>query len=106
MSDTALVHVVLLRFAATATAGQRETFLAGLDEVLRRDDGCLDYRFGLDAGVAPDDDHYDFALTVAFPDQDDYLAYESSPTHDEFVRRCAAPIVVGRATVQHWWATR
>jgi Stress responsive A/B Barrel Domain len=106
MSDTALVHVVLLRFAATATDGQRETFLAGLDEVLRRDEGCLDYRFGLDAGVAPDDDHYDFALTVAFPEPKDYLAYESSATHDEFVRRCAAPIVVGRATVQHWWATR
>jgi hypothetical protein len=100
---TVFVHVVLLKFAVSATAAQRTAFLEGLNGLLQGAPDALDYRFGLDAGVAPDADHYDFALTVAFRAAEDYIAYESSSKHDEFVRRCASPIVIGRATVQHLW---
>lgn len=103
MSEQTLVHVVLLRFLVTATAEQVADFLCGLDTLLRQTPDATNFTFGRDAGMAPDLDHYDFGLTVRFPDEQHYLAYEASEQHAKFVRTCASPIVASRATVQFWW---
>jgi hypothetical protein len=94
-------HVVMFRFADTATDEQRRALSRGLDGMpaatgaVRADD----YRHGFDAGLNPAS--WDYVVVADFASADDYRTYRDHPDHRALIRDLVEPIVVDRASVQY-----
>lgn len=96
-------HVVMVSFTPDATDAQKEALREGLATMPEQIPEVWGYRFGDDAGLAPD--NFDFVVVADFEDQDDYLAYRDHPAHQKLVADLLRPIVARRAAVQHEWRT-
>jgi len=94
-------HVVLLKFRADATAGQRAAVLDGLAGLPAAIPEIRSYVFGPDAGVA--EGNYDVAVVADFDSRTDFLAYPPHPAHVAFNTRVVRPVTESRVAVQHDW---
>jgi hypothetical protein len=92
-------HIVLLQWKDEATAEQR----AGVVTALRRLPAVIPelkgYVLGDDAGV--NDGNFSLGIVADFDDVEGYLVYRDDPTHNQIIREKIAPILAGRAAVQH-----
>ena len=91
-------HVVMMRWAAGATAEQQQRVATELSRLPALVPSLRDYRLGADLGVNPG--NFDFAVTADFDDVDGYLAYRDHPEHRAIVAEFIQPIVAERAAVQ------
>ena len=91
-------HVVMMRWAAGATAEQQQRVATELSRLPALVPSLRDYRLGADLGVNPG--NFDFAVTADFDDVDGYLAYRDHPEHRAIVAEFIQPIVAARAAVQ------
>jgi Stress responsive A/B Barrel Domain len=94
-----LRHLVMFRWHPEVEEERIETFLKALEELLAGDPYVRSYRFGLNSGVR--EDNFDFALVADFDNLEDYLRYEKTARHDEFVKQFSLGIVSERVAVQH-----
>ncbi len=92
-------HVVLFRWAAEATAEQKQRVAAELGRLPALVPSLRDYRLGADLGLNPG--NWDFAVAADFDDADGYLAYRDHPEHRAVVAEFIQPIVTERAAVQY-----
>jgi hypothetical protein len=91
-------HVVMMRWAAGATAEQQQRVAAELGRLPALVPSLRDYRLGADLGLNPG--NFDFAVAADFDDVDGYLAYRDHPEHRAIVAEFIQPIVAERAAVQ------
>jgi Stress responsive A/B Barrel Domain len=92
-------HVVMMRWAAGATAEQQQRVATELSRLPAVVPSLRDYRLGADLGVNPG--NFDFAVVADFDDVDGYLAYRDHPEHRAIVTEFIQPIVAERAAVQY-----
>jgi hypothetical protein len=92
-------HVVMMRWAAGATAEQQQRVATELSRLPAVVPSLRDYRLGADLGVNPG--NFDFAVAADFDDVDGYLAYRDHPEHRAIVTEFIQPIVAERAAVQY-----
>jgi hypothetical protein len=92
-------HVVLLRFADTATDAQIRAVEDGLSALPARLPELQAYLIGRDIGV--DDGNATFAVTADFATVDDYLVYRDDPEHRRIIAEHIAPILVSRTAAQY-----
>lgn len=93
-------HIVLLKFADSATPGQRAAVareLGRLPAVIPELRGG--YAVGADAGVA--EGNHDLAVVADFASAEEYLVYRDHPAHQEVIARWIRPILAGRAALQY-----
>jgi hypothetical protein len=91
-------HVVMMRWAAGATAEQQQRVATELGRLPALVPSLRDYRLGADLGLNPG--NFDFAVAADFDDVDGYLAYRDHPEHRAIVAEFIQPIVAERAAVQ------
>ena len=91
-------HVVMMRWAAGATAEQQQRVATELSRLPALVPSLRAYRLGADLGVNPG--NFDFAVAADFDDVDGYLAYRDHPEHRAIVAEFIQPIVAERAAVQ------
>jgi hypothetical protein len=96
-------HVVMARWAEEATEKDKQGLREGLAALPEQIPEIETYRFGDDAGLAPD--NYDFVVVADFEDQDAYLAYRDHPAHQKLVTDLFRPILKERAAIQFEWRT-
>jgi hypothetical protein len=92
-------HVVMMRWAAGATAEQQQRVATELSRLPAVVPSLRDYRLGADLGLNPG--NFDFAVAADFDDVDGYLAYRDHPEHRAIVTEFIQPIVAERAAVQY-----
>ncbi|MCC5952864.1 MAG: Dabb family protein [Acidimicrobiia bacterium] len=92
-------HVVLFRWVADATPGQRASVADALSTLPGIIEEIREYRFGPDAGI--NEGGWDFAVVADFDDADGYLAYRDHPRHREVVTEVIQPIAADIARVQY-----
>jgi len=92
-------HVVMLRWRAEATPGQRSAVETGLAALPGRIPEIRSYAIGADARV--NEGNYDLVVVADFDDVDGYLVYRDHPDHQAVIREHIAPILADRAAVQH-----
>lgn len=92
-------HVVLFRWAESATEEQKQrardavASLPGQIPEIRR------FVFGSDAGLA--EGNYDFALVADFAGEAGYRTYANHPVHQAVLRDVIRPVLAERAAVQY-----
>ena len=91
-------HVVMMRWAAGATAEQQQRVATELSRLPALVPSLRAYRLGADLGVNPG--NFDFAVAADFDDVDGYLAYRDHPEHRAIIAEFIQPIVAERAAVQ------
>lgn len=96
-------HVVMLRWTDGATEEQKRVVRDGLTHLPEEIPEIRSYRFGDDAGLAPD--NFDLVLVADFDTQDDFLLYRDHPVHRKLVVDHIWPVTAERAAVQHEWRT-
>ena len=96
-------HVVMIRWADSATDEQKQAVRDGLAALPEQIPDIRSYRFGDDAGLA--EDNYDFVLVADFDDRDSFRAYWEHPAHQKFVADVWRGAISARAAVQHEWPT-
>jgi stress responsive alpha/beta barrel protein len=94
-------HVVMVRFIDGVTEEQLQTVRDGLRALPDEIPEIRSYRFGDDAGLAPD--NFDFALVADFDTEDDFLVYRDHPVHRKVIVDHIWPISAERAAVQYEW---
>ena len=92
-------HVVMFRWAPTATAAQIDAVVDGLGALPAEVPSVRAYRFGPDAGLA--EGNFDFTVVADFDDVDGYVVYRDHPDHRSLITELIAPIVAERVAVQY-----
>lgn len=92
-------HVVMFRWADSATDEVRRATREGLATLPDRVPGVRSFRFGDDAGLA--EGNFDVAVVADFDDVAAYQAYATHPAHVELVTDLLRPHITDRAAVQH-----
>ena len=92
-------HVVLLRFADTATDAQIQAVHEGLSALPAQLPVLQAYVIGRDLGL--NDGNATFAVTADFATVDDYVVYRDDPEHRRVIAECIAPILVSRTAAQY-----
>jgi Stress responsive A/B Barrel Domain len=92
-------HVVLLKWADSATPAQKQAVLEGLATMPGAIPEIRSYRFGPDAGAA--EGNHDVAVVADFDDKAGYLVYASHPAHVALITERIRPILAARAAVQY-----
>jgi Stress responsive A/B Barrel Domain len=93
-------HVVMLRWAETATADDHHAVRDALEALPPAIPEIRSYRVGVDAGLAPEGNS-DLVVVADFDDVAGYLVYRDHPAHQDVIVRLIRPILASRAAVQH-----
>ncbi len=92
-------HVVMFRWTAEATEGQKQQVAAEL----RRLPGLLPvlraYHVGADLGLV--EGNFEFAVVADFDDLEGWQVYRDHPEHRDIIARFIQPIAAQRAAVQY-----
>lgn len=90
---------MLLRWVDGVDPVAVEAVLEGLRGLPAAIPEIRSYVVGPDVGLA--DDNYDVAVVADFDSVDGYLVYRDHPAHRAVIEERIAPILAGRAAVQH-----
>ena len=90
---------MLLRWVDDAEPAAVEAVLDGLRGLPAAISEICSYVVGTDVGLA--DGNYDVAVVADFDSSDGYLVYRDHPVHRALIEERIAPILAGRAAVQH-----
>lgn len=91
-------HIVLLKWADSATDEQKQAVSDGLGRLPGLIDELKRYDLGADAGIS--EGNHDFAIVAEFDDADGFAAYRDHPEHLKVIAERIKPILAGRAAVQ------
>jgi len=94
-------HVVMIRWAEGTTEDQKQAVRDGLAALPKEIPEIHAYRFGDDAGLAPD--NFDLVLVADFDTVDDYLVYRDHPVHQKVILDHVRPAASARAAAQYEW---
>lgn len=94
-------HVVLLDWVEGATEGQKQAVRDRLTDLPGQIPEIAAYRFGDDAGLAPD--NFDLAIVADFENEADFVVYRDHPAHLQAITDVIKPILARRVAVQHEW---
>lgn len=92
-------HVVMFRWADTATEEQKQAAIDQLGSLRERIPGVRELSCGTDVGVQPG--NFDLALVAEFDDVAGYEHYRDHEAHQTVVKEYVRPITAERAAVQH-----
>ncbi len=92
-------HVVMFQLKPEATDAERVAISSGLAALPAAIDAIRAYRFGPDAGLAPD--NWDFVVVADFDDEAGYLVYRDHPAHQAVIADAIKPAISARAAVQY-----
>jgi Stress responsive A/B Barrel Domain len=92
-------HVVLFRFSPDSTAEQQEAMFTALRGLPARIPELLDYRVGLDAGLA--EGNWDGVAVADCTDEAGWKAYMTDEEHQRIIAEHIRPIMTDRAAVQY-----
>jgi len=92
-------HVVLLTLAEHAPAGRAEEIAAALRELPAQIPELRSYVVGVDAGLTAG--NATIAVVADTDDQAGWEAYRDHPEHQKVIAELIAPVLAGRAAVQH-----
>jgi Stress responsive A/B Barrel Domain len=93
-----LRHIVLLRWAGSATEEQKDRTTAAFRALPDQIPGIAALRCGPDLTLI--DGNHDFAAVLDFADAKAWRTYQAHPAHLELIRTHVAPILAERAAVQ------
>ena len=96
-----LRHVVMFTWADDATPEQKQAVRDGLAELERATPWTRNFRFGENAGLAPDS--YDWAVVVDFEDEADWRSYMRDASHQRLIVEQVRPATARRAAAQFHW---
>ncbi|MDJ0791280.1 MAG: Dabb family protein [Acidimicrobiia bacterium] len=99
MTDPAIRHIVLFRFAegtATASVAALHDALMGLPSTIPE---IASYQGGPDLDLGPET--WDYALVAEFRSVADYRTYAEHPEHVRVIEDHVKPIVIDVIRVQH-----
>lgn len=92
-------HVVALQWKPETTDEQRRSVVVALRGLPALVPTIRSYLVGEDARL--NDGNHDLVIVADFDDVDGYLAYRDHVEHQRVIKEHIAPIVAGRAAVQH-----
>lgn len=91
-------HVAMFRWAAGTTGAQVAALKAALDGLPAAIPALLDYRTGIDAGLAPG--NWDFVVVADVAGADGWRAYVDHPAHQRVLVEQLRPLLGERAAIQ------
>jgi hypothetical protein len=91
-------HIVLLELTSSATEDDRSAIIDALGTLPDRIPAILDYRFGVDAGLA--DSNADIGVTADFRDSAGYHDYATHEAHLDVIAEHITPVLASRTAVQ------
>lgn len=92
-------HVVMFRWKPEAGDAEQAAVATGLAALPDAIEPIRAYRFGADAGLAPD--NWDFVVVADFDDEAGYLVYRDHPAHQAVIASSIKPAISARAAVQY-----
>ena len=92
-------HVVLFRWTAGATAGQKQRVAAELSRLPALLPVLRAYHMGADLGI--DEGNFDWAAVADFDDREGFLTFRDNPEHRAIIAEFIRPIIAERAAVQY-----
>lgn len=92
-------HVALFIWDDAMTHEMEQQLAAELSALAPKLAGLRAYHAGPDAGIV--EGNFDFAVVADFDDAGSYLAYRTSPEHEDIIGRLSRPHTTSRATVQY-----
>ena len=92
-------HVVMFRWNPEAGDAEQAAVVTGLAGLPAAIEPIRAYRFGPDAGLAPD--NWDFVVVADFDDEAGYLVYRDHPAHQAVIADAIKPAISARAAVQY-----
>jgi len=94
-------HTVLFKWTPEATEEQKDQAEAEVAKLPTMVHSIREFVSGPDVGI--NEGNYDFAVTVDFDNEADFVAYRDDPGHREMIRRYITPILAQRAAVQFFY---
>ncbi|HEY1739788.1 MAG TPA: Dabb family protein [Acidimicrobiia bacterium] len=92
-------HIVLLQWKEGTDAAAHDAVVEGLCALPEQIAELRNYVVGSDAGLNAA--NYDLAVVADFDDEAAYVVYRDHPVHRKVIDERIAPILAGRAAVQH-----
>lgn len=91
-------HIVLLELTSSATEDDRRAIIDALATLPDQIPAILDYRFGVDAGLA--EGNVDIGVTADFHNGAAYREYATHQAHLDIIAEHIKPVLASRTAVQ------